>query len=88
MVGDAKTLMALLGLCEEMVAGTLLLTIAPGPPYVPPWGPISREVFLGSEDLAASFSGALGAHRSENLLAGPKHAQKVRVGTDSVVVRY
>jgi hypothetical protein len=70
-------------MCEEIDAGTLSIVVPPGVPYMPPFlAGMSREVRIGSEDLAATFVGVLKAYRSENLLEGAKHMQKVRGGSD------
>jgi hypothetical protein len=49
---------------------------------------IGPEVRIGSEDLATTFAGVLKAYKSENLLEGAKHMQKVYKGTESTVKTY
>ena len=86
MVRDALAFSRLLGLCEEIDGGTLMIALPPGPAYVPPClAGMGPEVRIGSEDLAATFAGVLKAYKSENLLEGAKHMQKVCKGTESSV---
>jgi hypothetical protein len=59
---------------KEINAGTLSIVVPPRVLYMPLFlAGISREVRIGSEDLAVTFVGVLKAHRSENLLEGAKH---------------
>jgi hypothetical protein len=89
MIREALAFSHLLEICDEIDGGTLSITLPPGAPYVPPWpAAVRQEVRIGSEDLAATFAGVLKAHKSENLLEGAKHMQKVRVGSESVANRY
>lgn len=82
----AHNALKLLSICEEIAAGTKTVAIDGGPDYIPPWnGAIKDEVFVGSEDLAVCFAGVLKAHKSEHLLEGPKHTQKVSYDSESLV---
>jgi hypothetical protein len=68
---------------KEINAGTLSIVVPPRVLYIPLFlAGISREVRIGSEDLAATFVGVLKAYRSENLLESAKYIQKVRGGSD------
>ena len=78
MIREALALSRLLELCEEIDAGTLTIVLPPGPAYVLPClAGMGPEVRIGSEDLTATFVGVLKAYKSENLLEGAKHIQKV-----------